>query len=66
MGSFPEMHNLVVNSNHPLISKIISIEDDSEKSKLAKQATDLALLSVGLLKGKELTNFIKRSVDVLA
>ncbi len=66
MGSFPEMHNLVINSNHPLISKIISIEDDSEKSKLAKQATDLALLSVGLLKGKELTNFIKRSVEVLA
>ena len=66
MGSLPEMHNLVVNSNHPLISKIISIEDDSEKSRLAKQATDLALLSVGLLKGKELTNFIKRSVDVLA
>jgi molecular chaperone HtpG len=66
MGSFPEMHNLVVNSNHPLISKIISIEDDIEKSRLAKQATDLALLSVGLLKGKELTNFIKRSVEVLA
>lgn len=66
MGSFPEMHNLVVNSNHPLISKIISIEDDVEKSKLAKQATDLALLSVGLLKGKDLTNFIKRSVEVLS
>lgn len=64
-GNMPEMYNLVVNANHPLISKIIG-ESDSEKQKtLAKQAADLALLSQGLLKGESLTNFIKRSVELI-
>lgn len=64
-GQLPDMHQLVVNTNHPLIGKIVS-EDDGEKQKqLLKQATDLALLSQGLLKGEELTRFIKRSVEMI-
>ena len=64
-GNMPDMYNLVVNSNHPLISKILDEKDKEKQSTLAKQAADLALLSQGLLKGEKLTNFIKRSVELI-
>jgi len=64
-GSMPDMYNLVVNSNHPLISKILAETDASKQSQLAKQAADLALLSQGLLKGEELIKFVKRSVEMI-
>ena len=64
-GNLPEMYNLVVNANHPLISKILAEKDAEKQSGLAKQATDLALLSQGLLKGENLTKFIKRSVELI-
>ncbi|MBK7311532.1 MAG: molecular chaperone HtpG [Bacteroidia bacterium] len=65
MGNMPDMYNLVVNSNHPLISRILNEGDSDKKTNLAKQATDLALLSQGLLKGEGLTKFIKRSVELI-
>lgn len=64
-GSMPDMYNLVVNANHPLISKILAETDAAKQSQLAKQAADLALLSQGLLKGEELTKFVKRSVELI-
>lgn len=64
-GSMPDMYNLIINSNHPLISRILSETDSSKQSQLAKQAADLALLSQGLLKGEELTKFVKRSVELI-
>lgn len=64
-GSMPDMHNLVVNSNHPLISKILNEKDEAKQKELTKQAADLAMLSQGLLKGEELTKFIKRSVELI-
>jgi molecular chaperone HtpG len=64
-GSMPDMYNLVVNSNHPLISKILAETDATKQSQLAKQAADLALLAQGLLKGEELTKFVKRSVEMI-
>lgn len=64
-GSMPDMYNLVVNSNHPLISKILAEKNSEVQAQLAKQAADLAMLSQGLLKGEELTRFIKRSVDMI-
>jgi len=64
-GNLPEMYNLVVNSNHPLIGKILAESDKEKQNTLAKQAADLALLSQGLLKGEKLTNFIKRSVEMI-
>ncbi len=60
-GNFPEMFNVVVNSNSDLASEILATESKEEKEALIKQALDLAKLSKGLLKGKELTNFINRS-----
>jgi len=65
MGAFPEMYNLVVNSNHPLTSKILAEKNKGKKEKLAKQAVDLALLSNGMLKGKDLAEFISRSVEMI-
>ena len=65
MGAIPEMYNLVVNTNHPLISKILETKTDKKKKQLIEQATDLALLAKGMLKGKKLTEFLKRSVDII-
>ncbi len=62
MGNMPEMYNLVVNSNHPLISKILNEKTADKQKEMAHQAADLALLSQNLLKGEELSNFIKRSM----
>lgn len=64
-GSMPEMHNLVVNTNHPLVGKIVAEADVDAKKQLIKQSADLALLAQGLLKGEELTKFIKRSVELI-
>lgn len=65
MGNFPDSYNLVVNANHPLTSKILVEQDAEKRSKLAKQAADLAKLSQGLLLGKDLTEFVKRSVELI-
>lgn len=65
MGSMPDSFNLVVNSNHPLISKILIEEDQAKKEQMAKQAADLAMLSKGMLKGEKLTAFIERSVNLI-
>lgn len=59
MGNMPEMYNLVVNGNHPLVSKILGEKDTENQKAMLKEATDLAKLSQGLLKGEDLTNFIK-------
>ena len=65
MGSMPEMYNLVVNTNHDLISQIVSTKTKAKQERLIKQSLDLARLSQGLLQGEELTNFIKRSYDMI-
>ncbi len=65
MGGFPEMYNLVVNSNSEFASKILANENAEEKSNQIKYALDLAKLSQNLLKGKELTDFIQRSYKQL-
>jgi molecular chaperone HtpG len=65
MGSLPDAYNLVVNSNHPLISKLNGNESTDENKKMVKQLFDLARLSQNLLKGEELTGFIKRSINLI-
>ena len=66
MGNFPEMYNLVVNTNSELAGKILATESSEEKSSQIRQALDLAKLSQNLLKGKELTDFIQRSYQDLS
>lgn len=65
MGNFPEMYNLVVNTNSNLATTILSTEDKSAQEHLVKQAMDLAKISQGLLKGEELTAFVKRSFEMI-
>jgi len=63
-GEFPDQFNVIVNANHKTIQKILQADNDEAKSRIAKQAFDLALLSQGMLKGNDLTSFIKRSVEL--
>jgi molecular chaperone HtpG len=64
-GSLPETYNLAINSNHELISKILSEKTNKKKVNLINQLLDLALLSQGILKGENLTDFINRSVSMI-
>lgn len=64
-GNFPDMYNLVVNSNHELSSAILNSTDKTHQEALVKQALDLAKLSQNLLKGEELTAFVKRSFELI-
>ncbi len=64
MGNMPDMYNLVVNTNSPLVSEILAADEDKQKG-LVSQAFDLAKLSQNLLHGKELTDFIKRSYELI-
>jgi molecular chaperone HtpG len=65
MGNFPEMYNLIVNSNSEFATSIVNTKDEAVKANLVKQALDLAKLSQGLLKGEELTAFVKRSFETI-
>ena len=61
-GNFPEMYNLVVNTNSELATSILQTEGEKQTT-LINQALDLAKLSQGLLKGEALTAFIKRNFE---
>ncbi len=65
LGGLPDTYNLVVNTNNPLIYKLTETEDKKQQDEIVKQLYDLARLSKGLLKGKELDGFVKRSVEII-
>ena len=65
MGNLPEMYNLVVNTNHELVGEILNTKTAKKRDRLISQSFDLAKLSQNLLHGEELTNFIKRSYDLI-
>jgi len=65
MGNMPDMYNLVVNTNNELIGEILNTKTQKKKERLVNQALDLARLSQNLLKGEELTTFIKRSFEMI-
>jgi len=65
MGNMPDMYNLIVNTNHELVSEILNTKTDKKRERLINQSLDLARLSKGLLKGEELTKFISRSYDMI-
>jgi len=62
-GSFPDSYNLIVNTNSEIASKILNESNEETKNNLVKQALDLAKLAQGLLKGEELTAFVKRNFE---
>ena len=64
-GAMPETQQVTLNANHPIMAKIIKEENDELKGQMATQAYDIALLGQDMLKGKRLTEFLLRSVDLL-
>ena len=65
MGNLPDMYNLVVNTNNELVSEILNTKTVKKQERLIKQTFDLAKLSQNLLHGEELTDFIKRSYELI-
>lgn len=65
MGNMPEMYSLLINTNSELVGEILSTKTKKKQERLINQSLDLARLSQGLLKGEELTNFIKRSYEMI-
>ena len=63
-GEMPLNLAVSVNANHAFTRKIVEAESEEDQIALAKQAYDWALLSQGMLSGKNLTNFINRSVEL--
>ena len=66
MGEMPENYNLVINSNSPLIGKLLADQESEKREQTIKQMFDLALLAQNMLKGKDLAEFIKRSTEQMA
>jgi molecular chaperone HtpG len=64
-GEMPMGYNMVLNTDHPMIQRLLEESDDASKNETVKQAIDLALLSNGLLKGEALTQFVKRSYGLM-
>ncbi len=69
MASFyaqmPDEVALTINGNHPIFKNILAAKESNHQEKVVKNLADLALLSQGLLTGKNLTNFISRSVELM-
>ena len=73
-SQMPDAYSIVLNSNHPLIKRVLDDVKDKEKDKVAEyakgnpvvsQLIDLALLQNGMLKGAALDTFLKRSVELI-
>jgi len=66
MGNMPDAYNVVVNTNHDLISnKLLKMKKEEKKNDLVEHLVNLAMLNQGMLKGAHLTNFISKSIDFL-
>ena len=66
MGAMPDQYNVAVNANHEVIGKILAAKTEKKRLTLARQAFDLALLSQNMLEGNKLSEFIERSLKILA
>jgi len=66
MNMFPDSHNVVINTNHPLVAdKLLKMKSADKKESFANYLHDLALLNQNMLKGEQLTEFIDRSLEFL-
>lgn len=59
----PDSHQIVVNTNHAAIAKLLDANGDAQQ--IAKNLYDLALLQQNMLKGADLTDFINRTVGLM-
>ena len=66
MGAMPDMHNVVINTNHPLIvDKLLKMRSADKKADFAKYLHNLAKLNQNMLTGEEMSNFISKSIEFL-
>jgi molecular chaperone HtpG len=66
MANMPDTHNVVVNSNHPLIAeKLLRMKSAEKKNDFANYLHKLALLNQNMLKGEELSKFINKSIEYI-
>jgi molecular chaperone HtpG len=65
LGGLPESYEMVLNTNNPLLGKVLAEKSKKKQDKLISQMYDLARISKNLLKGKELTEFVKRSITII-
>ncbi len=63
-GGF-DHYNLVINGNHPLATRILDEKDEAKRTQLVQQLVDLAMLSQNILTGEKLSEFVKRSYELL-
>lgn len=61
----PDTHQIVVNTNHASVAKLLQNGSD-DATQIAKNLYDLALLQQNMLKGAELSDFISRTVNLMA
>ncbi|WP_197492170.1 molecular chaperone HtpG [Arachidicoccus ginsenosidimutans] len=64
-ATMPDEVNLTVNGNHPIYQTLLKEGNKAQQEKQIRNLADLALLSQGLLKGSNLTEFINRSVELM-
>lgn len=64
-GNLPDEINLVLNGNHNIYRKLLDEKDEGKQKDMARNLADMALLSQGLLKGNELSEFIDRSIRMM-
>jgi len=65
LGDMPDSYNLIVNGNHPLVAKKLLSAKGKKQSELAEYFYNLALLNQNMLQGKDLTEFINKSLDLI-
>ena len=64
-GGFPDDYKVIVNANHPLVAdKVLNTEGEGQ-NEVADYLYKLALLNQNMLKGKELTAFVEKSMGFL-
>ncbi len=64
-AKMPDEVNITLNGNHPIHQQILNENDTEKKENMSRNLVDLALLSQGILKGEELSQFIERSVKLM-
>ncbi|MFQ5335487.1 MAG: molecular chaperone HtpG, partial [Flavobacteriales bacterium] len=64
-GTMPEMYNLLVNNNHPLVVGLLKEKDKKKREQKIRQMSDLAMLAQNMLKGEQLTEFVRRSIETI-
>jgi len=66
LGGMPDSHNIVINTNHPLVAdKLVKMKSAEKKEDFAKYLHNLALLNQNMLKGEDMSKFIEKSIEFL-